>query len=387
MAQVIQIGKMWYADMRLDGKRIRRALSKHKPEAERLLKDLVEVRRAQRHGDIVRNMSWEHFCKQRLEESLADQDNATYRAYRRAFDIVNESTHLVYLKQLTPDRLARLKTAWINSGKYGPAAISRSLQALLTAMRWAEDRKYVGMQNWRSVKANPSPARTDYYTREGFIELVPKLKDEYFTAGIVMGRAGLRLGEMLHLEWEDIHFNSSQIIFRSKPHIVSSENPRGWRIKKDKDLKKVRSIPMLFSDLRQHLYSIRKPTGFVLGPNVSRLENTFGNCLSDALKATGIKTHMGKLGFPHLLRHTFGSHLFQIGVPPQKVKQWMGHESITMTERYSHLSPLDTEADIQAVEKLWSTFVPVLGSASSSMVRLTALNADLGNTNLSSVVQ
>lgn len=386
MAQIIQIGKMWYSDMRLDGKRVRRALSKYKPEAERLLKDMVEVRRAQRHGEIVRDMSWTHFRERLLETSLADRDKNTYYANRRAMDMVDEATHLTQLKQMSPDRLGRIKTGWINSGKYTPSTVSRSIQAMLAAMRWAENLKFIEIQNWRTVKAKPAAARTDYYTREGFIELVSRLQDDWFTSALIMGRAGLRLGEMLHLEWRDIHFNSSQIIFRSKPHIVTTENPQGWRIKRDTELTKVRTIPMLTSDLRQHLYAVRKPTGFVLGPKVSRLEHGFGRQLSDALKQTGIKTHDGELGFPHVLRHTFGSHLAQIGVPLQKIQAWMGHESMRMTERYSHLSPRDTNVDIQTVEKLYSTFVPLSNSEQSSMVHLTTLNAESGNGETSSKI-
>ncbi len=381
MAQIIKIGSMWYSDLRLDGRRVRRALSKFKPEADRLLRDLVEVRRAQRHGDVVRDMSWSHFKERCLAEVLSQWDKNTHYAYSRAFDMVDATAHLTYLKQMSPDRLGQIKTSWINSGEYTHSTISRSIQALLAGMRWAEDLKFIDLQNWRTVKVKTVPHRTDYYTREGYVELLGKIADDWFTAALIMGRAGLRLGEMLHLEWEDIHFNSWEIVFRSKPHLISIENPQGWFIKKDKNIKKVRCIPILsiYPDLRQHLYTIRKHTGFVLGPNVSRLEHGFSRQLSDALKQTGIKTHDGKLGFPHLLRHTFGSHLAQIGVPLQMIQAWMGHESLRMTERYSHLRPRNTEADNQAVEKLLSTFVPVTDSGGLGRPLLSAFNADLGN--------
>jgi len=51
----------------------------------------------------------------------------------------------------------------------------------------------------------------------------------------------------------------------------------------------------------------------------------------------------------HCLRHTFGSQLVMAGVDLRTVQELMGHKSIEMTVRYSHLAPKHTLA---AVERL-----------------------------------
>lgn len=397
MATLIKIGKMWYSDYRIGEKRIRRALSKYKPEADRILLSMLEVRRAERRSEIVQDMSWSYFRHTYLRESLAQKDKSTYFADRRSFELIDKATLLTHIAQLTPDRLNKAKISMIESGSYTKSVITRGVRGMITAMRWAEDRKYVAMQNWRIVqKNNKEPGgRMDYYHQDLYLELLSKLSGDWFTSALVMGRAGLRLGEMLHLEWKDVQFGNNRIVFRSKPHL-------NWTIKKDKALKKVRMIRMNTPDLKQYLEAIRRPDGFVLGPNVSRREDSYGRQLKAALEATGVPTDTGRLGYPHVLRHTFGSHLAQLGISLKKIAAWMGHESQRMTEIYSHLCPEDNGSDIASIgdrlcptfgplsngdqKKLCSGFVPVESSIQPGTVLLGTLDPRNENNDLSSEI-
>ena len=45
----------------------------------------------------------------------------------------------------------------------------------------------------------------------------------------------------------------------------------------------------------------------------------------------------------HTLRHTCASRLVQRGVDLYRVSRWLGHSSVTVTERYAHLAPSDLE--------------------------------------------
>src|SRR5260370_41679017 len=51
----------------------------------------------------------------------------------------------------------------------------------------------------------------------------------------------------------------------------------------------------------------------------------------------------------HCLRHTFASRLVMAGVDIRTVQELLGHKTIGMTVRYSHLAPKHTLA---AVERL-----------------------------------
>jgi len=62
----------------------------------------------------------------------------------------------------------------------------------------------------------------------------------------------------------------------------------------------------------------------------------------------GVTDPRNKVVF-HTLRHTFASWLAIQGTPIYTIKELMGHKTLSMTERYSHLSP---DAKREAVEKL-----------------------------------
>lgn len=64
---------------------------------------------------------------------------------------------------------------------------------------------------------------------------------------------------------------------------------------------------------------------------------------------------------PHILRHTCASRLVQGGVDLVRVKEWLGHSSITITMRYAHLAPNDL---FEAAGVLERSGVPVRHSCS-----------------------
>ena len=52
----------------------------------------------------------------------------------------------------------------------------------------------------------------------------------------------------------------------------------------------------------------------------------------------------------HILRHTFCSHLAMQGAPMRGVQELVGHQSLAMTQRYSHLTPAALDATIKLLE-------------------------------------
>jgi site-specific recombinase XerD len=54
---------------------------------------------------------------------------------------------------------------------------------------------------------------------------------------------------------------------------------------------------------------------------------------------------------PHMLRHTFCSHLAMRGLPVRAIQERAGHQHLSTTQRYMHLSPVAIESAIRTLEQ------------------------------------
>ena len=132
---------------------------------------------------------------------------------------------------------------------------------------------------------------------------------------------GLRRGGMYRLNWRDVDFENAVLTERygksGKRHVPLNTAALDAFLK----LRKA-------SDGKGRVFDIKKPRYW----------------FEKAVTLAGIEDFHW-----HDLRHTFASRLTMLGVPLRQVQTLMGHGSITVTARYSHLAP---SFGVDAVEKL-----------------------------------
>lgn len=318
MANIYQRGNVWYSDLYIDGKRKRIPLSSSKSHAIIKLGDLVKERTASKHGTPNTEISWELFKTKYLEFSRSTKKLKTTYRDKLAFDYFDHYFPVDKLKEVSPYLLENLKQKLNDAGKK-PANINRVIRALKTALHKAETWNYSIPQNWQSVKLYKEiKGRLLYYTPEQLDRILTTAKGVWKTTAFLGSRAGLRRGEIYTLRWASVDFENNSI------HIEPTDE---WQPKDNER----RRIPMP-SDLKNYLQSVRTGQIYVLGDDRPSLETM----------SVYFKKVLKKLKLPggiHTLRHTYASHYMQNNGNIYRLKEYLGHSSVKMTEIYAHLAP------------------------------------------------
>jgi integrase len=154
--------------------------------------------------------------------------------------------------------------------------------------------------------------------------------------------AGLRMGEVLGLQWKHIDFKNERLFVEKAPD--NRTKPGGWvdmnpdLVALMKSLRPKARIPdreaYVFTKCGNRIYSVSV-------------------AFNAALKRTGIEGACF-----HTLRHTTASHMAMAGCTPQEIAEQLRHKNIQTTMRYMHLSPkhkkkaVNTLAGLTAPKKL-----------------------------------
>jgi site-specific recombinase XerD len=138
----------------------------------------------------------------------------------------------------------------------------------------------------------------------------------------LMYGSGLRVGEACALEVRDLDSTRMQI------HVRDGKGGRE---------RYVPLSPELLKELRGYWRSVRPP-GPILFPGGSRNGRMASRSLERALALAAYRAGIRKQVTPHLLRHSFATHLLEAGVDLRVVQVLLGHRRIASTTVYLHVS-------------------------------------------------
>mgnify|MGYP000530601566 CR=1 FL=1 len=86
------------------------------------------------------------------------------------------------------------------------------------------------------------------------------------------------------------------------------------------------------------------------GGKITEISNSFSRAVKQLGFNDGITDTRQRVTF-HTLRHTFASWLAIEGTPILTIKELLGHKTLAMTERYSHLIPDAKKEAISIIDK------------------------------------
>ena len=86
------------------------------------------------------------------------------------------------------------------------------------------------------------------------------------------------------------------------------------------------------------------------------------SCLTPTYSRADARAGLGWLHF-HDLRHTFASHWMMNGGDLYVLKDILGHKSVSMTQRYAHLSPEYKRAAVNRMDNMWKSAPSIVSTA------------------------
>jgi len=138
---------------------------------------------------------------------------------------------------------------------------------------------------------------------------------------------GIRVSELVGLDWADIDFNLGIVRVLGKGS-------------------KERIVPIgsvALQTLRDYALEQRKKWNLPGKGAMPVFLNSHGKRITTRSIARIVEKHLKKAGIavkmgPHGLRHTFATHLLNSGADLRVIQELLGHASLSTTQRYTHLN-------------------------------------------------
>lgn len=319
-----------------------------KREADHAEQEFAVTRRRIDRGELAEDADPERTFRQATDdwlESLESRGSRSADVYRKRLEIyVWREFGGARLADITKpmvmswrDRLAR---------KFAPATVNGNLTCLSSAFSYFVDRQWVERNPCSRVRAVEDPQQSYNWirTREEITKLLAACAGPLREMVALALATGLRLDELLHLEWSDVDLAK---------RLVTVHRGRQGTVKSGR----IRHVPILDSVLEMlREMALRRGGAKLVFPSPSR--KTSGS--RGATVLVGVRTKPGvreiyKLALEragldtslrwHDLRHTFASHWMMDGGDIFKLSRILGHATVAMTMRYAHLAPTAFEGD------------------------------------------
>lgn len=245
------------------------------------------------------------------------------------------------LKEISPFHIEKIKKKMADK-KQSP----RSIQYALAVVRQVFNHAYrVGLYDKESPtkkvkKPSVDNKRYRFLSHDEAERILTALKaksEQVYEIALVSLHCGLRAGEVFGLQWGDVDLERGHILV--------------------KDTKSGKNRTAFMTDRVRFLLSDKEkgsPTDLVFpdrnGEIITKISRTFERTVNDLELNKGIDDPRQRVVF-HTLRHTYASWLVENGTDLYTVKELMGHSTLAMTERYSHLGQNTLQNAVQKLDQ------------------------------------
>lgn len=211
--------------------------------------------------------------------------------------------------------------------KYSSRSISRKVSTLKSYFKYLESEGII-KDNFMRLISNPKIEKTlpNYLNYEDLEKLLafPDRSNKYGLRDALilemLYSSGVRVSELANMKLNDIDFKERKILILGKGN---KERYVYYGSKCEELLDKYLKL-----DHRDSPY-------LLIGKRSDRLnEREIRSIVTDTAKKAGIEVHVS----PHTLRHTYATHMLNDGADLKSVGDLLGHESLSTTQIYTHVS-------------------------------------------------
>ena len=235
-------------------------------------------------------------------------------------------------------RTIREFLAWLYARGVKKSSINRKLCAVRSFFSF--------LQRQDKLETNPaclvsSPRQEmrlpEYLTVDYAVELVSK-PDPSTPVGArdraileMLYASGVRVSELVGLNWADVRLEECLVLVRGKRK-KERLIPFGEKAREALELcKALRSgVPARGADPSRKNHEavfINQRGGRLTARSVRRILNHYVNLCA-------LQNHV----YPHMIRHSFATHLLNAGADLRLIQELLGHESLATTQKYTHVS-------------------------------------------------
>ncbi len=210
-----------------------------------------------------------------------------------------------------------------------PTSISRKLSSLRTFYRYLKRAGLIKENPARAVRNPKTGRRLPAYLSPEEVDTLIESAESYRDRAILelLYSTGIRVSELCNLKVRDIDLRNMKAIVVGKGKreriVYFGEKAKEALLKyiQEERPKYLEKHP----ELSEHLFLSRK--GKLSDMSVRRM-----------IKRCASKAGIHKEVYPHLLRHTFATHMLEGGLDLRSVQELLGHKNIETTEVYTHVS-------------------------------------------------
>lgn len=237
------------------------------------------------------------------------------------------------VSEITPDMISRY-LQFLKKYKYSSLSMSRALSSIKSFHKFLVNEQ-MAKSNVALLIDSPKMEKKlpIVLTREEMAELIDKVDAStpigYRTQTMLEldYACGLRVSELLNLKITDLHMTSKMISVYGK-----GDKERIIPIH-DYALRKIREY---LTNVRPLILNGKKDYGYLFlnGRGEPMTRQGYFKILKEAAKNAGITKEIS----PHTIRHSYATHLLESGVDLRIIQELLGHEDISTTQIYTHIS-------------------------------------------------